>query len=200
LIAATLGGSKQVVGYDEASLGGWDLATGKRLWGIVPKVKGDFNVPTPVIVNDHLVVATENNATRSYRIGDDGRPATSPTAQFKNLTPDSSSPVAIGERLYGLTDGLFCLNVRNGLKQEWLVEDDALVGYGSLIACPPLRRVLVLTLGARLVLIQDEGDQGRILANVPLAKEDSETHSHPAIVGDTLYVRVGERLSAMSLA
>ena len=157
-------------------------------------------MPTPLIVNDHVVVATENNATRSYRIGNDGRPETSPTAQFKSLSPDSSSPVAIGDRLYGLTDGLFCLDVKNGLKQQWLLEDDALIGYGSLIACPSLRRLLVLTLGARLVLIQDDGDKGSILANVPLGKDDSETHSHPAIVGDVLYARVGERLSAISLA
>jgi outer membrane protein assembly factor BamB len=199
-IAATLGGTKQVVGYDEASLGGWDLATGKRLWGIVPKVKGDFNVPTPVLVGNQLVVATENNATRSYAISDLGLPATAPSAQFRNLTPDSSSPVAMGDRLYGLTDGLFCLDTANRLKQAWLLEDDSLVGYGSLIACPSLRRLLVVTLGARLLLIQDEGNAGRILANVPLAESDAETHSHPAIVGDVLFVRVGQQLSARSLA
>jgi hypothetical protein len=199
-ILATLGGVKQVVGYDEASLGGWDVATGKRLWGIVPKVKGDFNVPTPLLVEDNLVVSTENNATRSYAISNAGLPSPSPTGQFKSLSPDSSSPVAMGERVYGLTDGLFCLEVKSGLKQAWIVEDDALIGYGSLIACPSQRRVLILTLGARLLLVQDEGHSGRIVANVPLAKEDSETHSHPAIVGDVLYVRIGPRLSALSLA
>jgi outer membrane protein assembly factor BamB len=199
-ITASLGGTRQIIGYDEASLGGWELQTGKRLWGIVPKVKGDFNVPTPLIVDNHVVVATENNATRSYRIGDDGRPAASPTAQFKSLSPDSSSPVSIGDRVYGLTDGLFCLDVANGLKQAWLVEDDALIGYGSVIACPSLRRVLVLTLGAKLLVVQDEGTSGRILANIPLGNEDSETHSHPAMVGDVIYVRIGDRLSAMSLS
>ncbi|MBY0228240.1 MAG: PQQ-like beta-propeller repeat protein, partial [Gemmataceae bacterium] len=33
-IAATLGGKEQVVGFDAESLGGWDLATGKRLWTV----------------------------------------------------------------------------------------------------------------------------------------------------------------------
>ncbi len=198
-IQASLGGTKQVIGYDEASLGGWDLATGQRLWGIVPRVKGDFNVPTPVLVGSQLVVATENNATRSYAIDQNGLPSATPSAHFRSLSPDSSSPVAIGDRVYGLTDGLFCLDAANGLTQSWLLEDDALIGYGSLIACPNSRRLLVLTLGARLVLIEDEGATGRILANVALGKDDSETHSHPAIVGNVLYVRIGQRLSAISL-
>jgi outer membrane protein assembly factor BamB len=198
-IAASAGETRQVIGYDDASLGGWDLATGKRLWGIVPRVKGDFNVPTPMLVGNQLVAATENNATRSYAIDEKGMPSTIPSGQFRGLSPDSSSPVAMGERVYGLTDGLFCLDAANGLNQAWLLEDDALIGYGSLIACPASKRLLVLTLGARLLLIEDVGKAGKILANVALGKDDAETHSHPAIVGDSLFVRVGQRLSALSL-
>ena len=44
LIVGTLGGVKQIVGYDEVSLGGWDPATGKRLWELVPEIDGDFNL------------------------------------------------------------------------------------------------------------------------------------------------------------
>jgi outer membrane protein assembly factor BamB len=199
-IAAKVAGRKQLIGYDEASLGGWDPDNGKRLWGIIPKTKGDFNVPTPLIVGDMLVVATENNATRAYPFDEQGVPKQTPAGQFKALSPDASSPVAMDGRVYGLTDGLFCLDVNAGLKQVWLVEDDALVGYGSVIACPLSKRLLVLTLTGRVLLIQDEGNRGRIVANVALGNRDAETHSHPAIVGDVLFVRIGERLSAISLA
>jgi outer membrane protein assembly factor BamB len=200
LIAATLGDKKQVIGYDDASLGGWDLETGKRLWGIVPKVKGDFNVATPLLVENHLVAATEGNATRTYTIGNDGLPSPTPTAKSDLLSPDSSTPVAIGKRVYGLTDGLFCLDVTDGLKQIWALEDDALVGYGSIIACPQSNRLLVLTLAAKLLLIEDTGTAGKILGRVSLGDGDAETHSHPAIVGDVLFARVGQKLAAYSLS
>lgn len=199
-IAATLGDQKQVIGYDDASLGGWELKTGKRLWGIVPKLKGDFNVATPLLVDHHLVAATEGNATRTYAIDQDGRPSPTPTSTFNRLAPDSSTPVAIGSRLYGLTDGLFCLDVADGLKQVWALEDDALVGYGSIIACPRLNRLLVLTLAAKLLLIEDTGTAGRILGRFALGDDDAETHSHPAIVGDMLFSRVGQKLSAYRLS
>lgn len=198
-ITARVGSSTQIVGYDEASLGGWNLETGERLWGIVPRVKGDFNVPTPLHLGDLLVAATENNGTRTYRFDATGIPAPTPTGQSKNLTPDSSSPVAIGNRVFGLTDGLFCLDASSALKQHWLLEHDALIGYGALIACPAQGRVLVLTLTGRLLLVQDEQDHGRVVSDLPLAGPDGETHSHPAIVGGTLYFRIADQLSALNL-
>ena len=50
-IVATLGGVRQLVGYDRSSLGGWEIATGRRLWTLKPPHDGDFNVPTPVAVD-----------------------------------------------------------------------------------------------------------------------------------------------------
>ena len=35
-VSASFGGERQIVGYDKTSLGGWDLATGERLWTLVP--------------------------------------------------------------------------------------------------------------------------------------------------------------------
>ena len=32
LVVGTLGGKQQLVGHDATSLGGWDIATGRRLW------------------------------------------------------------------------------------------------------------------------------------------------------------------------
>ncbi|MGC8001492.1 PQQ-binding-like beta-propeller repeat protein, partial [Salmonella enterica] len=32
LVVGTLGGKRQLVGHDATSLGGWDIATGRRLW------------------------------------------------------------------------------------------------------------------------------------------------------------------------
>ncbi len=73
-IVATLGGVRQLVGYDRESLGGWDIATGNRLWTLEPPHDGDFNVPTPVAVDGgRLLVATENNGTRLYEFDAAGK-------------------------------------------------------------------------------------------------------------------------------
>ena len=47
----------------DAGLGGWDVVTGERLWTRAPKVAGDCNVATPLVLDDGVLVATENNGT-----------------------------------------------------------------------------------------------------------------------------------------
>ena len=66
-IVATLGGVRQLVGYDRSSLIGRDLATGQRLWTLTPPHTGDFNVPTPLAVDGRLLVMTENNQSAIVR-------------------------------------------------------------------------------------------------------------------------------------
>ena len=66
-------GRQQIVGYDSKSLGGWNPKSGKRIWSVRPPIDGDFNVPTPLFHNGQLLVATENNGTRSYRFRNDDR-------------------------------------------------------------------------------------------------------------------------------
>src|SRR5256885_9550403 len=60
-ICGEFGGRRQIVGYDQKSLGGWDVKTGMRLWRLLPAVQGDFNVPTPIAADSGLIVSTENN-------------------------------------------------------------------------------------------------------------------------------------------
>ncbi len=60
------GASRQIIGYDRESLGGWDPTTGKRRWTITPITPKDFNVPTPIVAGNDLLVSTENNGTRRY--------------------------------------------------------------------------------------------------------------------------------------
>src|SRR5262249_10129818 len=92
-ICAEFGGRRQIVVYDQHSLGGWDVKTGERLWRLDPPVEGDFNVPTPIAVDDGLIVSTENNGTRLYRFDELGRIQKAPAAEFAELSPTTSSPV-----------------------------------------------------------------------------------------------------------
>src|SRR4051812_36195729 len=89
LLAATFGGRLQVVGFDADSLGGWDVADGKRLWQLLPEKSTTFNVPTPMQVGERLLVAVENNGTALYHFKNQGVIDPKPVAEFEDLAPDT---------------------------------------------------------------------------------------------------------------
>lgn len=197
-ICAELGGQRQIVGYDQHSLGGWDVNTGERLWQLVPPVEGDFNVPTPIAVNGGLVVATENNGTRFYQFDGSGRIIPEPAGAFDELAPDTTTPVVTCGRVFGAHLGLCCLDLRNGLKPVWHRDDDALGDYATLIADD--RHVLVITLGGELLLLDGHADEYAILSRLRVFDDDVEVYAHPALVGSRLYMWGGSSLVCVDLA
>lgn len=197
-ICAELGGRRQIVGYDQASLGGWDVKTGTRLWQLVPPTEGDFNVPTPIAVNGGLIVATENNGTRFYRFDDAGRIVPTPVADYQDLSPDTTSPVVAGGRLFGAHLGLHCLDLNNGLKRIWHRDDDAIGDYATLITDD--ERVLVITLGGELILLNAKADDYAVLSRLRVFNDEVEVYPHPALIGTRLYLRGGTSVMCLDLA
>jgi ABC-type phosphate/phosphonate transport system substrate-binding protein len=186
-IAATLGGRLQIVGYDKVSLGGWDASSGQRLWTLTPPAEGDFNVPTPLAVDGKLIVATENNGTRLYDFGTDGKILATPLGESAELAPDTTTPVAVRGRLFGTHLGLHCLDVAANLKCLWREEDSLFGEHASLFASDD--RVLVVTLSGELVLVAADRPKFEAVSRVKLFAEGAEVYSHPAFVNDRLYLR-----------
>lgn len=190
-IVATLGGREQLVGYDSISLGGWSPQTGERLWQVLPKEEGDFNVPTPIIDKGRLLVSTENNGTRAYVFEASGGGSVSPklAASFPKLNPDSLTPVIIDGTLWGAANGtLYCLDTENGLKPLWTMNERALEDYASLIAGNG--RILVLTQAGELILVQASREKSRVVSRLRIFDDPkTEIWSHPALVGNRFYVR-----------
>jgi outer membrane protein assembly factor BamB/ABC-type phosphate/phosphonate transport system substrate-binding protein len=186
-IAGRFGGVPQIVGYDEKSLGGWDPATGNRIWTLVPPVRGDFNVPTPIDADGRLIVASENNGTRLYDFNADGRIQVAPAAVIRDLAPVSSTPVLVGGKLFGQWHSLYCLDAHAALKTAWTGEDDAFEDYASIIAST--ERVLVATNHGELLLVDATSGTFRIASRLRVFPEDSEVLSHPALLGERIYLR-----------
>jgi outer membrane protein assembly factor BamB len=197
-ICGEFGTRRQIVGYDQHSLGGWDIRTGKRLWQLVPSAEGDFNVPTPVAVDGGVLVSTENNGTRLYRFDDSGGIISKPAAVFAGLSPTTVSPVMTCGRVFGAQPGLQCLDARNGLKPVWYREEEALGDHATLIADD--ERVLVITLGGELILLEAKPDKCVIVSRLRLFTNDVEVYSHPALVGTRLYARGGSSVVCADLA
>lgn len=197
-ICAELGGHRQIVGYDQTSLGGWDVRTGKRLWELVPPTAGDFNVPTPIMVHGRLIVATENNGTRCYRFDEKGCIVPNPVAEYQDLSPDTTSPVVVGDRLFGAHLGLHCLDLKNGMKRLWHQDDDSIGDYATLIADD--ERVLVITLGGELLLLDGKASGCVVLSRLRVFTDEVEVYSHPALIGSRLYLRGGTSVMCLDLA
>jgi outer membrane protein assembly factor BamB len=196
-ICSEFGGRRQIVGYDQRSLGGWDVKTGKRLWQLVPPVEGDFNVPTPVALDGSILLSTENNGTRLYRFDDSGRIIPKPVAAFPDLSPTTTSPVVSHGRVFATHSGLHCLALHDGLKPIWRNKTEALGDHATLIADD--ERVLVITLAGELLLLDASADHCAILGRMRLFEEDVEVYSHPALVANRLFARGGSTVVCVDL-
>ena len=196
-IYGEFGGRRQIVGYDRRSLGGWDVKTGKRLWQLVPPAEGDFNVPTPIAVDGGVIVSTENNGTRFYRFDESGRIISKPAAESTELSPNTATPVVTCGRVFGAHPGLCCLDVQTGMKPVWQREEEGLGDHATLIADD--ERVLVITLGGELILLDGKADECAIISRLRLFDDDVEVYSHPALVGTRLYARGGSSVVCADL-
>ena len=196
-VAAKLGGISQLVGYDQHSLGGWETKTGRRLWTLFPPEKGDFNVPTPVLLNDSLLVATENNGARRYSFETNGKIVPDHTVSNPDLVPDSHTPVVIGDYIVGISEGLYVLDAKT-LKTVSVNEDDAFAVYGSLVASE--NRLLCFSGYGELLLLGLNEGKVTIESRLQITDSVAEALSHPAVAGDAVFIRRGEELFCLPLA
>lgn len=196
-LSGQFGGVSQVVGYEEKTLGGWDVATGKRIWTLTPDRPKDFNVPTPLAWNGHLIVCTENNATRLFRFHKDGVIDPKPVAVYGELRPDTHTPVIVGNRLFGVHGGLHCLDLANGLKPLWVGEDDALTQFTTAIGSPD--RVLLVTMLGEALIADAKADRFRVLERRAIVDDEGGLYSHPAFANGHWYVRAGNAILCFAL-
>ncbi|MCL2306351.1 MAG: PQQ-like beta-propeller repeat protein, partial [Planctomycetaceae bacterium] len=190
-ICATFFGKTQIITYDQDTLGGYDCETGRRLWELKPPKRGDFNVPTPVVIGERLLLSTENNGTRLYEFDTTGRIQPEPVAKNNDLSPDSATAVFLKDTLYGICGSLFCLN-RNTLDTEAVLDDDAFTDHATLIAGKTLsgkKRLLVAGMNGDVVLIDVDEKTPKLAGRIPAKRVDATLLAHPAVVGDRLYVR-----------
>ncbi len=197
-VTATWNGKPQLLGYDKTTFGGWDFATGERLWTVAPREPGDFNVPSPIVYRSGFVLTTENNGARLYAAQTDGASGFKAVEANKILSPDSHSPVICGDRLIGIHNGLHCLSLTDALKSVWRLKDRAFRHYGSLIATRD--RLLAVTFKEELILIDPRHDEPTILSRLMLSEDGTDCWSHPAIAERALFLRLGTTICRLNLS
>lgn len=195
-ILGTFGGTRQIVGYDAISIGGWDPDTGRRLWTLSPEVEGDFNVPTLINIDSKLLAVTENNGTRLYDFNSNGTIKPKPVAHNDDLAPDCSTPVVVNELVFGASAGLLCLDTTNDLRTLWVADEDIFYDYLTLIAGND--RVLITTAKGELILISADATRYSVQSRLSLF-ENTEVWAHPALLPGRLYVRTHNQLCCLLL-
>ena len=195
-ICATFSDKPQIIAYDQDALGGYDCETGERIWEHKPKRRGDFNVPTPLVVGERLLLSSENNGTRLFEFDTAGRIKDEPVAQNNDLAPDSSTAVLWEGKIYGVHHSLYCLNAES-LQTEGTLEDTAFADYASLIAGKTpdgKKRLLVAGINGDVVLIDIDAATLKLAGRIPADGDNATILAHPAVVGNRLYVRSVSKL------
>jgi outer membrane protein assembly factor BamB len=196
-----LGNQLQIIGYDFESLGAWDIKTGKRLWKHVPARAGDFNVPTVLIQSldpqTRLIVSSENNGTRMMGFNPDGSLQTKQLAQYRQLAPDTHTPVLAGDWVVGVSNYLYAINTDDHFQTVLELEDAAFEQYCSLVGTD--NRLLAMNMDGELLLIELTDQELRIVSRWKLDAEPASVYSHPAVADIGVYVRLGKKLVKLEL-
>ena len=103
----------------------------------------------------------------------------------------------IGNRLFGVWDGLYCLDTGGGLKAVWTASDDAFSEYATLIGSR--ERALLTTIHGELLLFDAESPDFQLIDRSSLFEDDSGVYAHPALVGTCLYVRGSDSICCVEL-
>jgi outer membrane protein assembly factor BamB len=188
------GDTRQVIGFDYRTLGGWDASNGKRLWEVTPAVKNDFNVPTPIVFDRGVVVASENNGTRLHAWNELGQATPTPTAEYPDLAGDTHTPILLGKYIVGVDRGIHILDTEDQLRRINLFKDACFDGYCSLIGSQD--RVLVQCEHGEVILLQVGPTEIREMGRMRVGDPNVQILAHPALA-DTLYlVRLPDQVQA----
>jgi len=188
---AVVGSVREVIGYDAATVGGWDIASGKRLWSMPIDNSKNYTVPSPVVFGRMLLLATESDKARLYGFADDGTINTMPLGENRDLLPEIATPTLQGPLVLGISRGLICLDPNDKLKRLWIQDkEDAFQDMAHIVATSD--RAMVFGDRGEMVMIRATREKCEVLGRAKLCGgqgKDAVVWSHPAIAAGVIFVR-----------
>lgn len=196
-IIATIGGVRQVIAQTQKFLVGLDASTGTLLWQLSFTTDFDQNAFTPVVFQDLVINGGIDQPLTAIRLKRSGDTWTAEMAWNNSQTPMfMSSPVIIGDTIYGLTTrgkGQFVAVDAASGKLLWNTQgregDNAsMLGDRSWL--------LASTTDGMLVVARANAQKYEEVRRYQVAP--SAMWAHPAIAGNTLVVKDVDRLICWS--
>jgi outer membrane protein assembly factor BamB len=187
----------EVIGVSEEGYFVRNAPDGRLLWSVAPEHSGDFGVPAPVLGAHGVIFTSENNGVQLF--ASKSKTLAKQVSSVNPLvTPDSHTPVLVGNQLLVAYDGVRGLNVDEGLTESWSVAEDSVRAYASIIASHD--RALVTTeAGEWLLLGLDRSAKSRVLDQQTLSRDKVRVLSHPAVHRDLVFIRVGSEIRCYRL-
>jgi outer membrane protein assembly factor BamB len=194
---ATIDGISQCLMLHDGGLGGFDLATGKKLWetGFSFPDGPRSNQPHQVGAND-LIVGGANNSMNaasisSFKVARSGDSWTVVTNWIsKDMKPEFPDIVIHNNHAYGFDVALFsCINLADG-KRTW---KEGRYGRGQVILLADQNALLVASETGDLVLLAADPTTHRELGRFKAL--ESKTWAGPVVDGDRIYHRNAQEMA-----
>ncbi len=203
-ITALIGGvePKQVVAFTVEGLIGLNLQNGDLLWRLPLTSTYGRHVSTPVLVGNVVIVGSHMRGTIGAELTRDagsGKWNVAVKWESKDHTLNFSSPVAVGEYLYGLgpTKNIFCLEAKTG-KEMWsktgLTSTSAEKAHAAFVVVG--KNVLLLTDTGELILFAASAAEFKELGRAQVC---GANWCNPAYADGKLFLRDAKELVCVEL-
>jgi outer membrane protein assembly factor BamB len=193
-VALVAGGVRQIVAVTKRTVAGVDAASGALLWSLPLVSPYDQNSVTPVVAGDMVIVSALDQSTFALRPTKDAGGRWTPVKVWdvKAFPMYMSSPVVVGDTLYGFTSRnkgqFFALDVKTG-ETRWTspprqTESASITAAGGRLWC-------LTTEGALVVL---KADPSTFASVGRLDVAPSATWASPVLLGPQILVKDVEHL------
>lgn len=183
------GGVRQIVSVSKTKIVGVDAASGALLWSLPLVTPYDQNAVTPAVAGDLVILSGLDQSTFAVRParGADGKWTAAKVWDAKAFPMYMSSPVVVGDTVYGLTSRnkgqFFALDVKTGATR-WTspprqTESASITAAGGRLWC-------LTTDGALVVL---KADPAGYAAVGKLDVAPSATWASPVLLGPQILVK-----------
>lgn len=199
-IIAELAGVRQFISFTAEGLIALNPATGELLWRVPLETSLGRHVTTPVVCGDLVLVASHQIGLVAIRVQAVGGKIEATEAwRNKALGINFSSPVVLGESLYGLgpQKNFICVNARSGevaWSQEGIIQSSADKAEAGFLVIGT--NLLALTDSGELVLFAGDASSFRELGRLQVC---GTNWCNPAYVDGLLYLRDHRELICVGL-
>jgi len=199
-VAATIGGKKQIIFFTAVGLVGVTSDKGKELWRMPWTTEFDVNIATPLVLGDHLFVASgEGVGSAMLQLMPGGPPKTVWESKGKGgvMTSYWANAVPFEGHLYGLSGefdkriDLNCVEIKTG-KLKW---SRKAFGKGALIIADG--HLFITTKTGDLVLARATPEKYEEKARLKVL---GDNRTIPTIADKRLYIRDKENVLCLDVA
>lgn len=199
-IISTIAGTRQIICFMADGVMGLDRSDGKLLWHVPVKTTFARHATTPVVVDDIVMVASHQVGLIGVKITKSPEGLKAETAwTSKDEAINFSSPVAVGQYLYGLgpNRNLLCVDSKTGAP-AWSRESFLPGNAGK-------SHVGIIVAGANLMILNDDGQLALVAADpkafheISRARVCTNNWCNPAYADGKLYLRDVKELLCVEL-